>query len=93
MNIGRRLALVRQSRGLTIKELAKKIGNNSYDKFETGRIVPKFDVLLTICVVLEINIWDLVAEELLIKYIEKPGKYKIEFKSLGTLSKALPIKY
>ncbi len=71
MNIGRRLAIVRQSRGLTIKDVTSKGITNSYDRIETGKINVSFAVLLEICEILQIDIWDLVAEELIVKYKEK----------------------
>ena len=70
MNIGKRLALVRQSRGLTIEQVSA-LTSSSYDRIETGRINLKFDLLLKICDVLDIKIWDLVTEELKLNYSEK----------------------
>lgn len=67
MNIGRRLQLVRQSRGLTIDQVAKQTVS-SYDRIETGKCALKFDLLLKICEVLEIKIWDLTAPVLELTY-------------------------
>ncbi len=70
MNIAKRLTLVRQSKGLTIADVSSRIGKGTYDRWETGRIIPKFDDLLEICKVLDIKIWELVAEELVLKFKE-----------------------
>jgi len=70
MNIGKRISIVRQARGLTIKEVAKQIGKTTYDRVETGKIEPKFSEVLQVCKILNIPIWELVAKDLIIKYNE-----------------------
>lgn len=69
MDIGKRLALVRQSKGMTIKDVAEKTVK-TYDRIETGKINVNFKMLLKICEVLKINIWDLVAPTLKIEFEE-----------------------
>jgi transcriptional regulator with XRE-family HTH domain len=71
MNIGKRLQMVRQSRDLTIKEVSEIISNNSYDRIEKGSVRLNFDDMLKICKALDIEVWDLVAKELIITYREK----------------------
>ena len=71
MNIAERIKLVRQARQLGQKYVAEKVGFTSYDRIEQGKMEPKFSQLLTICDVLEIKIWELLAEELIISYKEK----------------------
>lgn len=70
MNIAKRISMVRQARGLTITEISSIINKSTYDRVETGKIEPKFSELLEICEALDIKIWELVAEELVIKYKE-----------------------
>lgn len=68
MDIGKRILLVRQSKGLVrsdFGEIASKI-----EHIETGRVVPKFNQLLDICEFLDIEIWDLTAETLTIEFKE-----------------------
>ncbi len=74
MNIGKRLALVRQSRGMTIEEVSDKVVK-SYDRIETGKINLKFNILLQVCEVLKIDVWDLLAEKLVITYSENVDFY------------------
>lgn len=71
MKIGTRMAIVRKSRELTIKQVADKLGNTTYDRIEVGKIDPKFGTILDICKILKIDIWELVADELIVKYTEK----------------------
>ena len=70
MNIAKRITLVRQARGLTIEQVSKQINKSTYDRVETGKIEPKFSELLSICKVLNIEIWELTAKELVVKYTE-----------------------
>lgn len=70
MNIAKRISLVRKAKGLTIEEVSEKIGKSTYDRVETGKIELKFSELLAVCTVLDIKIWDLVAEKLIITYSE-----------------------
>jgi|TARA_R110000764_G_C10701916_1_gene345379 transcriptional regulator with XRE-family HTH domain len=70
MNIAKRITLVRQARGFTIEQMSKKINKTTYDRVETGKLELKFSELITICKVLEINIWELTAKELVVKYTE-----------------------
>lgn len=67
MNIGKRIAIVRQAKGLTIAEVSEKIGNKGYDRMETGKNPIKFEVLLKICEAIDIKIWELTAETLIIE--------------------------
>lgn len=67
MDIGKRLSIVRQAKGLTIKQVAKKAKKSTYDRVETNKATIKFDELLKVCDVLDIEIWELCAEELIIK--------------------------
>ncbi len=68
MKIHKRIILVRQSKGYTIAQVAKGINKSTYDRIETGKIEPKFSELLAICKFLEIKIWELTAEELVIRF-------------------------
>lgn len=70
MNIAKRISMVRQARGLTIEQVSKQIGKTTYDRVETGKIEPKFNEVLEICKVLNIEIWELTAKELVIMYSE-----------------------
>lgn len=70
MNLGARLRLVRLSKGINIKDLEEKTGIKTYNRIEVGAIDPKFNQILTICEFLNIKVWDLLAEELNIKYKE-----------------------
>lgn len=65
MKIGKRISLSRISKGLTQKEFADKYGK-SIDRVEQGDIDIKFRDLLEVCKILEINIWDLTAEIMII---------------------------
>jgi len=71
MNIGERIKLVRQARQLDQKSVSKKVGFTSYDRIEQGRMEPKFSQILLICDALDIKVWELLAEELIISYKEK----------------------
>ena len=70
MNLPNRLRLVRQSRNLKTQDVRDETGITNYDRMEQGRQSPKFDQLELICKALQINVWDLLAEELVITYKE-----------------------
>ena len=71
INIGKRLSIVRHARGLTIEDVCIRLDRHTYARMETGKMDVKFTDLLKICDILQINVRDLVAEELSIKYQEE----------------------
>lgn len=66
MNLPERLKLVRVSKNLKISDIVKATNITSYSRIETGKMQPKFNQLLLICITLDIKIWELLAEELII---------------------------
>lgn len=55
---GRLLRELRESKGMTLKSLAKRIGmrHSSISRYENGEQVPAFDVVQQICAALEVKI-------------------------------------
>ena len=66
MNIGKRIAAVRASKGISLKDFKEKYGKD-IQHIEYGHTMPKWDELLKICDILKISISDLTAEELIIR--------------------------
>ncbi|MBN1384498.1 MAG: helix-turn-helix transcriptional regulator [Elusimicrobia bacterium] len=68
--IGKKVREIRKRRGLTLEELAEKIGRNwsFLSQIERGKGIPSLETLFLICDVLEISIADLFQKSKLPSY-------------------------
>lgn len=64
INLPNRLKLIRINKGYTIKQVSNTINITQYDKWETGRISPRFKDLKIFCDFMEIPIYELFAKNL-----------------------------
>lgn len=65
IKIGRFIASCRKMQGMTQKQLAEKIGisNRAVSKWETGKSMPDYGIMLELCDLLKINVNELLSGE------------------------------
>lgn len=66
MNIGKKLKEIRESHGLTQKQLAEKIGVTAVTitRYERNQREPKYDMIIKICEIFDISINELIGENI-----------------------------
>lgn len=76
VSIGKKIREVRKLRGLTLEELADKVGRNwsFLSQIERGKSIPSIETLFLICTALEISLSNLFEKH-------KPIPYKIDSKT------------
>ncbi|MDO8733767.1 MAG: helix-turn-helix transcriptional regulator [Elusimicrobiota bacterium] len=70
VSIGKKIREIRKLRGLTLEELADKVGRNwsFLSQIERGRSIPSIETLFLICTALEISLSDLFEKHKSIPY-------------------------
>ena len=84
-NVGKRIKEIRQKRGLSIRELAKKMDtSHSYlSRVENNKVTPSLETLVKMAEVLECNVSDFFEDEHKIEADEELKKEGVEWIILG----------
>jgi XRE family transcriptional regulator, master regulator for biofilm formation len=84
-NVGKRIKEIRQKRGLSVRELAKKMDtSHSYiSRVENGKVTPSLETLVKMAEVLECNVSDFFDNENKIEADEELKKEGVEWIILG----------
>ena len=82
VKIGKFIADMRKEKGLTQRQLAEQVGvsDKTVSKWETGRSIPDNSVIMDVCLILGINVNELVVGEKIPKesYVDKAEENMVE---------------